>query len=423
MDQEKIVLGILALMSTLILAGTSFGALMEKRGQLAVLGEISLGIIISVLATTLGWEAFPRVLNSQTGQAFAQIGICLLLFKIGLETKKDDLQKVGGRAVLIAFLGVAASLLLGGLVAVWAIPHASGLQIALLGGAISSTSVGVASRVFKDLEASDHPAAKAVLSAGIIDDFIGILVLSAVSSMGGEEHASAGMIWGIVIKSIGGLALSFIVGRLCAPFISRLFSSLKPGIQMKQAFALAICFTYSYGAKLIDLSPIVGAFAAGFMLDAVHFENFHRPDAIHLVIEEGGLPEEIVVKLRKAADEHVPELVQNFGWWFTPVFFVSIGAKLTIHTLFKDGGPLTATLLIGAAILGKLACGLGARKGERKIVALGMIARAEVSVVFAETGRRLHLFDDRLFGAIVLTVVVTTALTPLLLNRAMKKAA
>jgi Kef-type K+ transport system membrane component KefB len=278
-------------------------------------------------------------------------------------------------------------------------PDAPGVVHIFLGAAITATSVGITARVLKDLKASRSDEARIVLGAAIVDDVLALIVLGAVTSwVGAGEHAAAfggASIVALVMKTVGFLVLVIVLGMKLTPIWFRNAARLQTGGALL-AVGLCFCFFLSWAASAIGLATLVGAFAAGLVLEDTHSEVF---------VQRGERP--------------LRELLQPMTSFLVPVFFVLVGFHTKVAALGRPALLAFALALSAAAVLGKLSCAIGVvTRGVRRLaVAAGMIPRGEVTLVFAALGSTLRvgpaaLLDERGFTALVTVVILTTLVTP-----------
>ncbi len=379
------------------------GALFEHFGQPAVLGELMAGIVIGNLGL-VGFHAFDALRTQPVVEAFAQIGVLFLLFQVGLQSDVAKLAAVGASATLVAVLGVIAPMLLGLGVSEWFLRGHQPLSHWFVGATLAATSVGITARVLGDLGRSGSVEGRIILGAAVIDDVLGLLVLAVMTGLiqagGAGRTFDAIGVASIVGKALGFLVLAVVVGRGLSRVTFKLAARL-PGEGMLLSFALAFCFCMAFAAGKAGLAPIVGAFAAGLVLEDVHYQDLRARD-----------PER--------RDLH--HLLQPLAGFLVPVFFVTMGMGVDV-SLFGHPSVLGfAAALTVAAVLGKQLCSLGALGPgvDRLAVGLGMIPRGEVGLIFASIGRTLHLggervVDDTVYSAVVVMVAITTLITPPLL--------
>lgn len=386
-----------------VLAGAKLGGeLLERLGQPAVLGEILAGILIG----NLGLAGFHRLdfLHANPGiTALAELGVILLLFEVGLESNIGEMRKVGVSALLVATVGVIAPILLGVGVARFFLPGASPLTWVFVGATLCATSVGITARVLKDLGQVQRAESRIVLGAAVIDDVMGLVVLAAVGGTISAAASGASLqvldIAVIVLKAAAFLVGAVVLGGFLAPRLFRAASFLNIR-HVLLAVSLAFCFLLAWLASQIQLAPIVGAFAAGLVLDPMHYRDF-----------------------QDRGEHTIEELIHPIGGFLVPVFFVLTGAKVDLGALADPGVLLFAASLTGVAVVGKQVCGLAVveRGLDRLSVGLGMIPRGEVGLIFANVGRGLFLagvpvVSGATFSAVVIMVMVTTLITPPLLK-------
>jgi Kef-type K+ transport system membrane component KefB len=382
----------------ILLAAKLGGDLAVRIGQPAVLGELIVGVVLGNLALA-GFAGLEPIKTDPFIDMFARVGVLILLFEVGLESTIGQMLKVGWSSLLVASLGVIAPFALGWGVGAWLLPDQSMFVHAFLGATLTATSVGITARVLKDLGHSQRDEARVILGAAVIDDVLGLLILAVVTSVivaadsGGSVSAA-----GIVTKL--GVAGGFLVGSLVLGmlFSKRLFSlaSKLRSRGVLVACGLSFCFLLSWLASLMGLAPIVGAFAAGLILEDVHYRDF------------------------VARGEHgLEDLIHPISAFLVPVFFVLMGMRTDLSSFAQPGVLGLACALTIAAIVGKQVCALGVlgRSIDRLTVGLGMIPRGEVGLIFANIGLALtvggvRIITDATFSAVVVMVIVTTMVTP-----------
>jgi len=391
-----IALVLVALISLLIAAKLG-GSLSEYFGQPAVLGELLAGIALGALPLA-GVHSFIFVAHDPVVTVLAELGVILLLFEVGLSTRLADLMKVGGSAFLVATVGVVVPMLLGYLAGRWLLPASHPFVPLFLGASLCATSVGITARVLKDMDRVQTAEGQIILGAAVIDDVMGLLVLAVLVGLVGGSTTSTGLTAATVTaKAVGFIVGSLVLGRWLAPTAFGVVSRLH-GKGVVFTFALVTCFVFAWLANLVDLAPIVGAFAAGLVLEGVPFDR---------LLPEGDRLEDLLLPLSTV---------------LVPIFFVHMGLQVNLSEL-AGGSILLALVLTGAAIVGKQACALAVvtRGADRLTVGLGMIPRGEVGLIFAGMGLNLKVGGKPLLGAgefaaLVAMVLLTTVLTPPLLR-------
>jgi Kef-type K+ transport system membrane component KefB len=386
------------------------GELFQRMRQPAVLGELIAGIILGNLVL-FGFTAAEPLKTNETISALAEIGVIILLFEVGLESNLSEMLEVGWSSLLVAAAGVVAPFFLGWAVAAYFLPDDARLGHIFIGATLCATSVGITARVLKDLGKLQTRESRIILGAAVIDDVLGLLVLAvvagAIRSAGTGSTLSIFEIGIISAKAIAFLLGAIAIGHYVTPRIFRSAGRFKSrGVLL--ALSISFCFLLAWIASKVGLAPIVGAFAAGLVLDEVHFETF----------EERG-------------KHDLQELIRPVSAILVPIFFVLMGLKVDLRALARVDLLGFAAALTLAAIAGKQICSLAvAERGlNRLAIGLGMIPRGEVGLIFAGIGAILMLpntqgvservISTETFGVIVIMVIVTTLVAPPALKWAM----
>jgi Kef-type K+ transport system membrane component KefB len=360
----------------MLLAAKLMGELFERIHQPAVVGEILAGVVIG--PSLLGW-AIPSEITS----VLAEVGAIFLLFNVGLETKPAAIFKVGAQAAVVAVLGVVMPLIGGWLLMrAWG---ANGIQALFVGTALVATSVGITARVLSGMGLLDAPTARIILAAAVIDDILGLLVLSLVSSL------AAGSLNYVEVLTTAGLAIGFtaLVILVGTPLINRVApkaDSLRSGHGIF-VLALILCLGLSLAAAFIGVAAIIGSFLAG-------------------------------MTLAEASEDH-PKMhrqINGVTEFLVPFFLVNIGMQLSLD-VFRSSSVIALSLLVTlVAVVTKLVgCGLGAynlglkRAGQ---VGMGMVPRGEVGIIVAQIGLSLAVIGAELYGVVLFMAVATTIIAP-----------
>lgn len=388
-------------LAVVLVAAKAGGELAVRLGQAAVLGELLAGVFLGNLGL-VGIHGFESLGTDAGVDLLARIGVLILLFEVGLESTVRDMMRVGLTSFVVASIGVIAPFVLGYLGAQALLPEASVHAHVFVGATLTATSVGITARVFKDLGRSQDDEARIVLGAAVIDDVLGLVVLAMVTGIitaAAQGRTLSFIDVGITIgKASGFLVGSLALGIALAPRAFAIASRLRSeGVLL--ALALSFAFLLSWGANAIGLAPIVGAFAAGLILEDVHFEAFTT-----------------------RGDPGLEVLVRPIASFLVPVFFVVMGVRTDLR-VFADPAVLgLAFLLLAAGIVGKVVAGLGAfgKPVDKLTIGLGMIPRGEVGLIFAGIGKELRIdgapvVSDAVFSALVVVILVTTMVTPPLL--------
>jgi Kef-type K+ transport system membrane component KefB len=356
------------------------GEFFERFKQSAVIGEILAGVILG-----------PQVLNligtSEIFPVLAEIGVIILLFTVGLQTKLEEIIKVGTTSLIVAFLGVAFPFIFGYLYTL--IIHHTTIEAMFIGAAMVATSVGITARVFADLGIVETKVARVILGAAVIDDVIGLLVLAIVTGVG-KGTLSFVKIGLITLEAVGFIIFLIIIGRKVIHRMVPRVASFRTKDAVLSA-SIILCLFLSAVSSYIDLAAIIGAFLAGMILSGLNLEY-------NLSIKT--------------------ESLYNF---LVPFFFVILGSWIDL-SIFSQPTLLWAALVITIfAIIGKLlGCGLGALnlgKKEALMVGFGMVPRGEVGMIIASIGLSMQAITSDLYTVIIFMVMVTTLITPPILRR------
>lgn len=403
------------------------GGLVEKIGQPSVLGELVIGVIIGNLVL-LGITIFEPIKTNQFLIFLSELGVIVLLFQVGLESNIAQMRKVGLRAFLVAIVGVICPFVLGTyIVGPLLFPGLSSNVYLFLGAALTATSVGITARVFKDLGKLKTKEAQIVLGAAVIDDVMGLIILAIVSAIATIGAISFGAVSLIFLKAIAFLAGAIFLGHILAPHIGKFFSKIHTGIGMKFTLAISFALVFSYIAGKIGLAPIVGAFAAGLVLDSVHFKTFKKPKAMDEILEStekisnDSEKEEINRVIAHHTEKHVEDLIEPLAYFLVPLFFVMTGMNVRLEAFFDTKILIVAIGLTAVAIVGKYVSGFFAGKVNKNIVGFGMVPRGEVGLIFASIGISLGIISNEIFSVIVIMVIFTTLLTPPILTYLIKR--
>lgn len=401
--QPLVLIGLALMLIVARLGGEFF----ERIGQPAVLGELISGIIIGNLVL-FGFTAAEPLKTNEVIAAIAEIGVIILLFEVGLESDLKEMMEVGWSSLLVAVLGVIAPFLLGWGVSAYFIPDGPLLGHIFIGATLCATSVGITARVFKDLGKLATREARIILGAAVIDDILGLMILAVVA--GAIKATATGVALSMMdVGLIAAKALVFLIGSIALgqfimPRLLRGAGRLETrGVLL--TLAISFCLLLSWLATKFGLSYIVGAFAAGLVLDEVHYKP---------------------ARARKERD--LRDLLQPVSFVLVPIFFVVMGMKVDLRFFGRPELLGFALILTLAAIVGKQICSVGVleRGTKRLAIGLGMIPRGEVGLIFAGIGATLMLpnasgvseavIGPATFGAVVIMVIITTLVTPPLLK-------
>ena len=356
-----------------------FGEVFERLSLPAVLGEILAGII-------LGPHAFHLIQPSENVYAFAEIGAIFVLFTAGLETRPQDLLRVGRQSLGVAVAGVVAPFVLGFLY--MRLRGEAVHEAVFVAAAMVATSVAITARVLADLRVLDARFARIIMGAAVFDDILGMILLAVVSGMA----TGGGIRWwhlGLTFAEAVGFALFMIfVGP-------RIVRRVRPGLRHMSlqnaplVLSLAICLLLSWAAARIGMAAIIGAFFAGLIL-ADYAPEWGLQPRIHAINE-----------------------------FLAPFFFFTIGARLDIH-LFSGNVLFDAFIISLLAVVSKVVgCGLPVLHEGRSTalrVGIGMMPRGEVALIVALVGLQMNMVSQSAYAIVIFMTGFTTVLAPPLLR-------
>jgi Kef-type K+ transport system membrane component KefB len=393
----------------LLWLSAKFGGEVAVRLKLpAVAGQILVGVFLAALPKffsampdflgLLKSPEFLSFLDFTKGEAnvLSYVGIVLLMFMVGLESSVPQMMKVGWASLRVAAMGVIAPMAMGLLGAYLLLPTGTPFAVDLfIGACLCATSIGISASVLREKNASDSLEGRVVIGAAVIDDVLGLLVLVAVSGLAVASTSGGPLPWGDLGKTLGlallFLALALTMGRWLSHKIFRWASRLRSE-EILLPFALAFAFVLAYLGSLVGLATIVGAYAAGLILEDTHVET--------LQIKE---------------DRLLEEMVQPVVAIFAPLFFVLTGASIDPSVLTHPNTLIMAGVLTVVGILGKYVSGYMAGGGVRtSVIGWGMVPRGEVGLIFVSVGLTIKINGEPLLspevqagivGAILLTTI------------------
>ena len=370
----------------IIVSAKLFGLIARRLHAPQVAGEIIAGLII-------GPTLFDLVEAGDFLSGMAEIGVILLMFSAGLETDIDKLKKSGVKATILACTGVAVPLVLGAILYMsfygFAAPGSMEFIKALfIGTILTATSVSITVQVLKELGKISTDVGTTIMSAAIIDDVIGIVVLTAVL---GLKDPSANLIT-VVIKTVAFFVLSFVVGIAIFKIMKKV--EIKwPHTRRIPILGLALAFAMSYVAdKYFGVADITGAYVAGIILSSL--DNSEYIDR---------------------------KMDINSYMIFGPVFFASVGLQTNLKTVDMTILAFSAAFVI-VGLLGKVVgCGLAAKllkynTSDALKIGVGMMTRGEVALIVAQRGLKAEIIDSRYFTAVILLIILSSILTPIILK-------
>ena len=377
----------LLFVAIILLSTKIFSLLSQKVNMPQVVGALLVGVLLG-----------PSCLNILHETDFltksAEIGVIFLMFLAGLDTDFDDLKATGKSAVIIAFVGVLIPLG-SGFLTYFLFFHGERpgtmifLESAFVGIVLTATSVSITVETLREMGKLKGKMGTSILGAAIIDDILGIIALTVITSftVPGVE------IMVVLLK----IFLFFVFIAVCGFFVFRLFRKLEIvyGTKRRVAiYAVVFCLLLSYISEVyFGVADITGAYFAGLILCNVTETKSYIASKINI----------------------------TSYMFFTPIFFASIGIKTVITGMSQELILFTLALLIVAILSKIVGCGLGAKicgfsNMDSLAIGVGMISRGEVALIVAQKGEQAGLISSTLFPAIVLVVIVTTLITPILLK-------
>ena len=377
----------------------------HRLGMPAVIGMLIAGILIGLLEF-IPWAPLKDALFAEEAKyvlsVLSKIGVVLIMFSAGLGTDLKTLKQTGVASVVITAFGVAVPMGLGTLVSFLFLPNDGILSWLFYGAILTATSVSVTVAVLKELGKLDSKVGTSIIAAAVIDDVIGIIILSVLTGFSsGSQSADAGWKWfspnaGMVVIKI---VVFFIVAIGLGVLLRMLFNRMErkaPHNRRIPIISLAACFLYAYCAeKLFGVADITGAYLAGILLGGTLSET-----------------------------PYVENKVDQMGYlFFSPVFFANIGiANIQYFSAIDIRFLAFGAVFVVAALLGKLlGCGLGAKICKFNFhdsfrVGLGMMVRAEVVLICTEKGVACGLVNPSIYPFVILIILISSVLTPVLMK-------
>lgn len=381
MSEAGSVTHLLLVLAALLATAKLLGALAQRVGQPAVLGELTAGVILGGSVLGLLDPADPVI------HALSELGVIILLFEVGLHTDLRSLAKVAGTATIVGVTGVILPFVLG----YFAASSILGLDVipsVVCGAALTATSIGISARVLADIDQLDTREGQVVLGAAVLDDVVGLVILSVIGSVVlGSALTVTGVITSTVV-AFGFIAVALTAGKFVVPPIFRALERMRaPGALA--VIALAFAFLLSALAARAGSAMIIGAFSAGLILN------------------------------RTRQRSEIERATTTIGLFLVPVFFASVGAAVKLSAFSEPATLAAGALLIVAGVIGKFAAGYAPInfRGNKRLIGAAMIPRGEVGLIFAQMGLATGALTPSLFSALTLMVMVTTFLAPPLLVR------
>lgn len=381
----------------LILISTKIFGIITKRFKLPqVVGALIAGIVLG-----------PAVLNILRETEFldqlSEIGVIVLMFSAGLEADIHELKKTGKASFIIALFGVIVPLL-GGLAIAYIFNKeniiandASAsilLQNIFIGIILTATSVSITVEALKEMKKLNSRAGNAILGAAIIDDILGIVALTIITSLTDESVN----IVAVLIKIIAFFVCALVAGFVFYKLMKYLNNRYRRDMRRFVILAFTFCLLMAYAAEeFFGVADITGAFIAGLIISNTERTKYiaERFDVVSYVL-------------------------------LSPVFFASIGLKIVLPKMNVGIVALAIVLTIVAVITKIIGCGFGSKlcgytSRESVQIGIGMVSRGEVALIVASKGTALGLLSTAMLGPIIIVVVITTIISPILLKIAFRE--
>ncbi|MFN8011134.1 MAG: cation:proton antiporter [Holophagaceae bacterium] len=400
-------LGLLALMW---LAAKLGGEAALRLKLPPVAGELGMGLVFAALTRT--FPGLPDVTHSQAAGLLASLGVVVLMFAVGLESTVPQMLKVGAASLRVAVIGVVAPMA-AGLAGAWLLlPDSTPLAVDLfIGACLCATSIGISASVLKGAGAARSPEGRVIVGAAVLDDILGLLVLVLVSGIVTgvvpERGGGGALPWGALGKTftlaLGFLGAALTLGRFATPHLFALANRLRSE-QVLLPVGLGFAFLLAWLGNLAGLAPIVGAYAAGLILEPAHIKDLEARELHSL-----------------------EELVHPLVVTLAPLFFLLMGAKVDPVALVQPRTLLLGGVLALMGIAGKYVAGFGGGKGLRAaVIGWGMVPRGEVGLIFVAAGAGLTLDGAPLLGpevqaGVVAALLLTTLAGPVGLAWVLKR--
>ena len=374
----------------ILISARIFAEIAVRLNAPSVIGELFAGVVIG--PSLLGW-----VEPSEVVKLLAEIGIILLLFKVGLDTDIKRLASAGKKSSIVAFTGFCLPLILGFSISFWlfSIPL---LEALFIGGTLTATSIGITVRVLKDLKLSSSHEGNIVLGAAVLDDIMGVMLLALLyefSIGGGINWLNAGKVL-IFIATF--FALAPILAKLMSSIIKR-FDAVSeiPGLIPTMIVSLVLFFAWL--AHVIGAPELLGGFAAGLALSRRFFLPF-------------GATLHSDIKFTKNIRKQMHPIISLF----TPIFFVLVGLSLNLReidwsSIYIWGFSLALFIIaIASKIIGVFL--IDESWHSRWLIGMSMVPRGEVGLIFAELGRLSGIFNNETHAGLIIVIILTTVLPP-----------
>lgn len=379
----------LLILAIILFSTKVLGILSARVHMPQVVGALLAGII-------LGPSGFGILQSTDFLVKTAEIGVIMLMFTAGIDTDLDELLHSGLKACVIAVCGVFVPLILCGAVYFFFFSDSFStynvLRAAFVGSVFSATSVSITVETLNEMGKLKTQTGTTLLSAALIDDIIGIIVLSVLSGLSSQDSSGGQVLW-VLLK----IVLFFVFTLICALIFHKVFSILSENYwhaRRVAILALAFCFMMAYAAEeFFGVADITGAYFAGLIL----------------------------CNITKSRQFIAKKFVVTSYMLFTPVFFAAVGMKVNLRTMTSSIIIFAIVLAIFGVLSKVIGCGIGSKlcgltSHQSLVIGIGMVARSEVALMVAQKGINIGMIEPEILPAIVLSVVVSGLITPILLK-------
>lgn len=374
----------------LILVATALGGHISARLNLpAVVGELLMGILLG--PALLNWVQPNNFIHF-----FSEIGVIILMFIAGLESDLSLLKRYIRPSIVVAVLGMIFPIIIAYLTGLYF--HFSNIESLFLGVTFAATSVSISVVVLQEMKHLNSQEGTTILGAAVVDDILAVLALSVLVSLSGNQVSEQGGPQNIglsLLLQLGYLVLLFILGRWVIPQLMKLSEKLLvPSSEI--LISLVLCWGLAYSADLTGLSTVIGAFFAGLAIGQTDYKAL------------------------------IDRNVEPIGYAvFIPVFFISIGLKMTFTGIINDFW-LFLILSIGGIVSKLLGAGIGAKVASFSwnsswMIGAGMVSRGEMALIIAQLGLQSHLLSTDRYSAVIGAIIITTLAAPFLLRSTISK--
>lgn len=372
-------MSLLLSIAAIIIATKLLGELARRIGQPSVLGELLAGVLLGGSALSIVDPLEPAT------HALGELGLFVLIFQIGIHTDVRSLRRVGLSSAMVAVAGVILPFL-GGLFAARAL-GAPVLASVIAGASLTATSMAISARVLGDKGVLRTREGQIVVGAALADDVIGLIILSVVVALIGGQRVSAASVLRTAAVSVGFIVVALIGGRYAIPPLFRVLDGIRAKGSLGM-FGMAFGLLLAFLAVASGTAMIIGAFVAGTIL-------YPTPQR-----------------------HEIERTTAQIGHFLIPIFFAVVGASLNLGALASAPALELGAALIAVGIAGKMLAGFAPFdfKGNKLLIGAAMVPRGEVGLIFAQMGLATGTITPELFGAIMLMVVVTTFVSPPLLD-------